>query len=194
MNVGRRVKEIRRERGWTLDQLSQKSGLSISALSKIENDQVSPSFDTIVNIAHAFGHTFGEFFRPAQSLQSVPGRLTSTRSGQCVRFTTASYDYEIHSAELTCKGMIPLIMRIRARSLLPIESWSSHDGEEFIYVTSGLVELHTEFYAPIRLGVGDSAYIDSTMRHAFVSVGKGDAKLLSICMTESLKFDGADDV
>jgi transcriptional regulator with XRE-family HTH domain len=190
INFGRRVKEIRGERRWTLEQLSQKSGLSISALSKIENDQVSASFDTIVKIAHAFGHTFGEFFRPQQSLQSVPGRRTSTRAGQGVCFTTANYDYEVHSAELTRKGMIPLVMRIRARTLAPIEAWSSHDGEEFIYVTSGLVEVHTEFYAPIRLGVGDSAYIDSTMRHAFVSLGEGDAEMLSICMTESLQFNG----
>jgi len=191
ISFGRRVREIRRARRWTLEHLSQRSGLSISALSKIENDQVSASFDTIVKIAHAFGHTFGEFFRPPQSLQSVPGRRTSTRAGQGVHFATAYYDYEVHSADLTRKGMIPLFMRIRARTLAPIEAWSSHDGEEFIYVTFGVVELHTEFYAPIRLGVGDSAYIDSTMRHAFLSVGEGDAEMLSICMTESLPFKSA---
>ena len=42
-------------------------------------------------------------------------------------------------------------------------SWSSHEGEEFILVLKGLVELHTEFYEPARLEAGDSAYIDSGM-------------------------------
>ena len=84
--------------------------------------------------------------------------------------------------------MIPLVMRIKAREVAPLEEWSNHDGEEFIYVTSGTVDLHTEFYAPLRLSVGDSAYIDSTMRHSFVSVSEIDAEILSICMTEMLRF------
>ncbi len=86
--------------------------------------------------------------------------------------------------------MIPLVMQVKARNVPPIDEWSSHDGEEFVYVTRGATELHTQFYAPVRLEVGDSAYIDSTMRHAFLSVGKGDAEILSICMTETLRFGG----
>ncbi|CAM5761400.1 hypothetical protein LMIY3S_00126 [Labrys miyagiensis] len=185
---GTHVKALRRERNWTLEQLSANSGLSISALSKIENEQVSASFDTRVKIAHAFGQSFGQLHRPVHSQQVAMGRRTFTRAGEGMTFHTAAYDYNVHSVELTLKGMIPLIMRIKARSVPPVEEWSSHDGEEFIYVTAGTVELHTEFYTPLRLSIGDSAYIDSTMRHAFVSVGDHDAQILSICMTERLQF------
>jgi len=188
LTFGGRIKVMRRNQKWTLEQLSAKSGLSISALSKIENGQVSASFDTIVKIAHAFGRSFGEIIQPASPRVSPAGRRTSTRAGQGLKFHTSSYDYDVHSAELTRKGMIPLVMRIRARTVMPLDEWSSHDGEEFIYVTAGTVDLHTEFYAPLRLSTGDSAYIDSTMRHSFVSVGERDAALLSICMTERLHF------
>jgi transcriptional regulator with XRE-family HTH domain len=188
-NLGRRVKALRRQRGWTLDQLGRECGLSISALSKIENDQVSPSFDTIFKIAQAFDHSFEEFLVPPAAVRAVPGRRVTTRAGEGIPFSTANYDYEVHSAELTRKGMIPLYMRIKARTLPPVEEWSSHDGEEFVYVLSGAVELFTEFYALTPLAAGDSAYIDSTMRHAFVSVGADDARMLSICMTENLVFD-----
>jgi transcriptional regulator with XRE-family HTH domain len=187
-DFGRRVKLMRGEKKWTLEQLSVKSRLSISALSKIENGQVSASFDTIVKIAHAFGHSFGEFIDPAPHQNLRSGRRTTTRSGGGLKFHTSLYDYDVHSAELTDKGMIPLVMRIKAREVAPLEEWSNHDGEEFIYVISGTVDLHTEVYAPLRLSVGDSAYIDSTMRHSFVSVGETDAGILSICMTEMLRF------
>lgn len=185
---GSHIKSLRQERKWTLEQLSAKTGLSISAISKIENGQVSASFDTRVKIGHAFGQSFGQLHRMPQTRQVATGRRTFTRAGEGMRFHTAAYDYNVHSTELTFKGMIPLVMRIKAREVAPIEEWSSHEGEEFIYVTGGTVELHTEFYAPLRLSAGDSAYIDSTMRHAFVSVDDNDAEMLSICMTERLQF------
>jgi len=188
---GSRVKALRREHGWTLEQLGTKAGLSISALSKIENAQVSASFDTRVKIAHAFGQSFGQLHRLSEDQPLATARRTFTRTGRGLKFHTAAYDYDVHSADLVAKGMIPLVMRIKAREVMPIAEWSSHDGEEFIYVTAGEVDLHTEFYAPLRLGVGDSAYIDSTMRHSFVSIGDDDAQILSVCMTERLAFADA---
>jgi transcriptional regulator with XRE-family HTH domain len=187
--LGKRVRELRRQNGWTLESLGRKSGLSISALSKIENEQVSASFDTIVRIARAFDLTFEEFFRSPSPLHPVLGRRTTTKRNMGIPFSTPNYDYEVHSADLTHKGMIPLVMRIRARTVPPLAEWSSHGGEEFIYVTAGSVELHTEFYAPAPLEAGDSAYIDSSMRHFFISTSAEDATMLSICMTESLTFN-----
>lgn len=194
LDFGARIKTMRQERGWTLEQVAGQSGLSISALSKIENGQVSASFDTIVKIANAYGLNFGELFTaeppaaPADPLAPVYGRRTHTRAGQGLKFKTAHYDYDVHSSELTLKGMIPLVMQINARMLPPREEWSSHEGEEFIYVTHGVTELHTAWYTPLTLQAGDSAYIDSTMPHAFISVGDEPATLLSICMTQQLHF------
>lgn len=189
--LGARLKAMRQEKRWTLEQLAELSGLSISTLSKIENEQVSASFDTIVKIAHAHGFSFAELFagQKVPTHQSVAGRRTFTRAGQGLTFTTPYYDYNVHSSDLTRKGMIPLVMRINSRAVPPRSEWSSHDGEEFIYVTRGTAELHTEYYAPLRLNTGDSAYIDSTMRHAFITVGDEEAEMLSICMTELLFFD-----
>lgn len=59
------------------------------------------------------------------------------------------------------------------------------EGEGYIYVLSGSIEMHTEFYEPVRLDVGDSAYIDSGMRHAFASLGPEDARILSVCLADS---------
>ena len=196
LDFGARVKTMRQQRGWTLEHLAENSGLSISALSKIENGQVSASFDTIVKIAHAYDLTFGELFTeqaPSVRVSAVPvgpisGRRTFTRAGKGLTFNTPHYKYNVHSSELTHKGMIPLIMQISAREVPPQNEWSSHEGEEFIYVTQGVTVLYTAWYAPLTLEIGDSAYIDSTMPHAFISAGEEDAVILSICLTQRLHF------
>jgi transcriptional regulator with XRE-family HTH domain len=184
LRFGRRVRDLRQQKGWTLEQLGRESGLSISALSKIENEQVTPSFDTLVKLSRAFGYSFEQFVRVSNEVYFASGLRTITNAGHGIRFSSAQYDYEVHSAELTHKRMIPLVIRIKTREPPPRQDWSSHDGEEFIYVVQGVVELHTQFYAPAQLGEGDSAYIDSSMRHAFVSVGESEAVMLSVCLAE----------
>jgi quercetin dioxygenase-like cupin family protein len=65
----------------------------------------------------------------------------------------------------------------------PPDQWSTHHGEEFVYVLNGTLEFHTEEYTPAILHKGDSCYLDSTMRHAFVSKGEEDATILSIFLS-----------
>jgi uncharacterized cupin superfamily protein len=76
--------------------------------------------------------------------------------------------------------MVPLVLKVRARAVEEFDHWSQHNGEEFVYVLSGAVEIHTEFYAPFRLNQGESAYFDSSMPHVYVSIGKDDANVLSV--------------
>jgi len=192
-DFGMRIKAIRLAREMTLEQVAEVSSVSISTLSKIEKGQVSASFDTIAKIAGAFDYSLAELF--AQDLPQVPvaavaiqGRRTYTLAGKGLMFTNPWFHYEVHAAELLVKGMIPVVMRIETRELPPREAWSEHEGEEFIYVLSGCVIVHTLFYTPLRLNQGDSAYIDSTMAHTFVRESDDDASLLSICLTEKLDF------
>lgn len=196
-DIGGRIRDLRQQKRWTLEALAESSGMSISAISKVENSQVSTSFDSLVKIAHGLGIPVAELFttpNPApaakpQPQQRASARRTFTRNGEGAPFSSEYYDYQVHSNDLLHKGMIPLLMRIRTRELPPRSDWSEHDGEEFIYVTKGELILHTAFYSPLHLKAGDSAYIDSTMGHAFVSVGDGDAEMLSVCLTERLYFN-----
>ena len=77
--------------------------------------------------------------------------------------------------------MDPTFVRVTARSIDEFPDLIRHPGEELVYVISGVVELHAEFYAPIRLEAGDSVYYDASMGHAYVSVGEEDATILNIC-------------
>ena len=177
--IGSRLKEIRRTLDRTLAEVSQATGVSISNLSKIENNQISPSFDIMKRICDGLGVSIEDFVRPGAK-NVVSGRKTTTRKGEGDHFTSGQYDYRAHASELSRKAMVPLEILVRARSVDEFDHWSQHHGEEFVYVLSGAIEVHTEHYAPFRLDKGESAYFDSSMRHLYISVSKQDARVLSV--------------
>ena len=177
--IGARLKDIRRSLGRTLAEVSQVTGVSISNLSKIENNQISPSFDIMKRICDGLGVSIEDFMRPgAKSV--VSGRKTTTCATEGDYFTSGQYDYRAHASELSRKAMVPLEIRVRARSVDEFDHWSQHRGEEFVYVLSGAIEIHTEHYAPFRLERGESGYFDSSMRHLYISVSREDARVLSV--------------
>ena len=179
--LGERLAELRRQNGWTLEKVSKMTGVGVSTLSKVENQLNGASFDTLLKLSHGLGMNFEELLNPERK-NFVSGRRVVTRAGEGVKFATTQYAYEVHATDLAQKKMIPLVMTVRARKVEEFESFSSHVGEEYIYVMQGTVEMHTEIYAPLRLGVGDSVYFDSSTPHAFISVGPGDAQMLSHCL------------
>ena len=177
--IGARLKEIRRGLEQPLAQVSKSTGVSISNLSKIENSQISPSFDIMKRICDGLGVSIEDFVRPgAKSV--VSGRKTVTRRDDGDHFASGQYDYRAHSSELSRKAMVPLEILVRARSVEEFDHWSQHRGEEFVYVVSGAIEVHTEHYAAFRLDAGESAYFDSSMRHVYISVSKENAHVLSV--------------
>ena len=178
--IGSRLKEIRRTLDRTLAEVSQASGVSISNLSKIENNQISPSFDVMKRICDGLQVPIEDFVRPGVKKDVVSGRKTTTRKGEGDHFTSGQYDYRAHASELSRKAMVPLEIQVRARAVEEFDHWSQHRGEEFVYVLSGSIEIHTEHYAPFRLARGESAYFDSSMRHLYISVSKDDARVLSV--------------
>ena len=178
-HIGVRLKEIRRALDKTLAQVNEMTGVSISNLSKIENNQISPSFDIMKRICDGLGVSIEDLVRSGVK-SVVSGRKTTTRRGEGDYFTSGQYDYRAHASELSRKGMVPLEIQVHARKVEEFDHWSQHRGEEFVYVLSGAIEIHTEHYAPFRLNRGESAYFDSNMRHLYLTVSKEDAKVLSI--------------
>jgi transcriptional regulator with XRE-family HTH domain len=177
--IGLRLNDVRHGLHLTLSEVSRRTGVSISNLSKIENDQVSPSFDILKKICDGLEIALEDFVRPGEK-SLVSGRKTATHLDEGVHFTSGQYDYKAHASELSRKGMAPLEMWVRARSIDEFDHWSRHNGEEFAYVLSGEIQVHTEHYAPFRLGAGESAYFDSSMKHLFISVSDEDARVLSV--------------
>lgn len=177
LKLGQRVREIRRRNHWTLEEASSRTGLARSTLSKIENEQMSPTFDVVRKLAAGLGIELPQLFVETDS-HKASGRRAITRAGEGRSRVTATYEHELLSVELAQRKMIPFRTKVRARSFEEFADWVRHPGEEFLYVLDGSIAFYTEFYEPITLAVGDSVYYDSDMGHACVSVGEEDATIL----------------
>ena len=177
LNLGARVRELRKARKWTLEQAATQAGLARSTLSKIENGQMSPTYDALKKLAVGLEISVPQLFTAPQR-DKINGRMSVTKAGTGAHQATTTYEHELLGETLTKKQMLPYRARIRARSIEEFDGWVRHDGEEFLYVLTGVIRLYTEFYEPIEMRRGDSAYYDATMGHNAISVSDEDATIL----------------
>jgi transcriptional regulator with XRE-family HTH domain len=178
------LKALRRKHGWTLAEVSRRTGLPTSTLSKIENDKMSLTFDKLVRVSAGLRVDIATLFNGeggAEAPAGANGRRSITRAGQGKAIETKNYSHLYPAAELLNKSIIPIVAELRARSLEEFGELVRHPGEEYAYVLEGEVDLYTSLYAPVRLKVGDSIYFDSGMGHAYIAASEGPCRVLSLC-------------
>jgi len=192
-NIGRTLTELRQSRGWTLKTLSEATGVSVPVLSKIENNQTGISFETAMKIMGSLSLTLDELTGTRRAPTPVTGRRAVNPAGTALQIPSINRSYELFATELRQKRMVPMITTVDVRS---VEDWgplSRHEGEEWIYVLSGSIALHTEFYAPLVMQTSDSVYIDSGMGHAMVALDDAQARVLSVYAGTGAPFGTAPD-
>jgi transcriptional regulator with XRE-family HTH domain len=194
---GAALRAFRRKQGWTLAEVSQKTGLPVSTLSRIETDQISPTYDQLsrlsVGLCIDMAQLLSGDMDEAKPLQTA--RRSVNRAGEGQILDTPMQSLRYLSVDLTNKQFAPIIGEIKAHSLEEAGEFHRHHGEEFIFVVSGELELHSESYTPLRLRAGDSVYFDSGMAHAYVAAGKEPCRILSICTApfENVAIQRAED-
>lgn len=199
---GAALKALRVQRGWTLADVSERTELPVSTLSKIENDRMSLSYDKLARISAGLGVDISQLFAP-QIVGGVPGATVSGRrsvtpSGQGQIIETENYGHIYPAADFLNKRFVPVIAELRKRTLAEFGEMIRHVGEEYAYVLEGTVEFHSELYAPLTLRKGDSLYFDSGMAHAYLKAENGPCRVLSICsgpesqLMEAVRRDAAE--
>jgi transcriptional regulator with XRE-family HTH domain len=181
--IGEKLRSLRKHRRLTLAELSKRTDYSVSALSKMENERLGLTYDKLARLAVALEVDMSTLFTdaaPVEDPQPV-GRRSIARKGSGKSISTGNYDYLYISPELSRKQMVPIVVKIHATSIEEFGPLVRHGGEEWIYVTKGEIEVHSEFYQPERLLAGDSIYLDSRMGHAYISKSKGGAEVVSVC-------------
>ena len=182
--LGGSLRALRTRKGLTLADLSKRTGMALSTLSKIENDRISLTYDKIIAISGALGVDIAELLSTNQIVDqpsAFTGRRAIIRKGVGKSIDTENYGHLYLATDLLRKHFTPAIAEIRTRSIDDFGELISHSGEEFSYVLEGAIDLHTELYAPVRLEEGDSIYFDSTMGHAYIAAAPGRCRVLTIC-------------
>lgn len=177
VKLGQRLKEIRKSFGLTLEEASKKTGLARSTLSKIENEQISPTFQAMQKLTIGLQIDLPQLFAPPKQV-SATGRRDITRNEEGKAHPTATYEHELLATQLTNKKMMPFKSRVRARDFADYADWIRHDGDEFLLVLSGKITFFSEFYEPVTLNEGDSVYYDANMGHMLISSSEEDALIL----------------
>ncbi len=178
------LRGLRMQRGWTLADVSKRTGLPGSTLSKLENDRASLSYDKLALLSAGLGVDISQFFSPIMVGPSGPvlgGRRSFTPAGAGQRIETENYDHRYLAADCLNKRFVPLIAELKARTLEEFGELIRHQGEEFTLVLEGSVEFHCELYAPQLMRKGDSIFFDSAMGHAYLVAESGPCRVVSIC-------------
>ena len=164
LNVCDTIKTIREKQGLSLQELAARTGYSTAVLSQIENHLESPSLGTMVRLAKALHVPIGSFF---DREDTEPFTIIRHDERQTVsRFAskegvTYGYTYESLGYEKKNRHMEPFLVTLEPATVTP-STLSRHEGEEFIYVLEGEMEVQLGDHKDV-LYPGDAIYYDSTI-------------------------------
>lgn len=178
------MRALRARYGLTLKEMAERTGIPFSTLSKVEHDRLTLTYDKLQMISEKLNIRMAELFAEPddQGAAIANSRRSVGRLADAIAITTPNYDYFYLSPELRQKDMIPIWTRVKARSLAEFGPLVRHEGQEFLYVLQGSIDVHTEFYGPVTLAAGESVYIDSRMAHGYTaSAGCEEALVICVC-------------
>jgi len=182
--VGAKIKGIRESKNLTIEEISERSGLSLDQINSIENDQNLPSLGPLIKIARALGVRLGTFMDDNDALGPVVTRAEDRERDSSISFSNGAADARKHmeyhplAQQKAGRHMEPFIIDINPEENNEFKL-SAHEGEEFIYVMEGDLEIDygKEKYS---LKQGDSIYYDSIVKHHVHSAPGKSAKILAL--------------
>lgn len=184
--VGEKIKELREKKGLSLKDLADLTGFSTALLSQMENHLVSPSLGTIIKLASALGVRVGDFWGETEGEPFTIVRKEERK--KVSRFASKDgvkygYSYESLGFDKKDRHMEPFIVTLEPATVKTAKT-SVHEGEEFIFVLEGEMEVilgnHTDVLYP-----GDSIYYDSTIPHKVQCHQDKITRILAVLYTSS---------
>jgi transcriptional regulator with XRE-family HTH domain len=182
---GKRLRASRKQFGWTLAQVAEQSGVSITTISRAERGQLALSYEKFSALGRALRMDMGAMFAEAGAKTTRLERPVVTRAGEGVTYRGLAFSYQFLGTQVVGKQMNPILGTVHARSIGGPEDYARHDGEEFVYVLSGAVDVHFEGGEVVHLERGDMLYFDSRIGHAYVTVSRQLARTIGACTSES---------
>jgi len=185
---GKRIIELCKTYSITLETLSERSGLSIELIRRIEEEEHIPDLAPLIKISRALGVRLGTLLDDHEELG--PAITRAGTAGATARFITGlpstgsggdhqGLSFKALAADKGGRHMEPFIVDIAPDAE---QKKSTHEGEEFIYVLSGILSLEYGSQSQ-TLNVGDSVYYDSIVPHRVISGDGKPVRILAVIYT-----------
>lgn len=182
--VGSKIRSIRETKNLSIEEIAERSGLTTDQILSIENDQNLPSLGPLIKIARALGVRLGTFMDDNDALGPVITRAAYRERDRSISFSNGATDARKHmeyhplAQQKAGRHMEPFVIDINPEET-PEFQLSAHEGEEFIYVMQGEVEI---VYGKERylLTEGDSIFYDSIVKHHVHGAPGKSAKILAV--------------
>jgi transcriptional regulator with XRE-family HTH domain len=180
--VGKKIKSIRETKNISIEELSERSGLSGIQITSIEESENLPSLAPLIKIARVLGVRLGTFLDDNDELGPVVCKKNEKKEG--ISFSSGAVNARTHMEYFSLAGdksgrhIEPFLIEIQ-----PDETkkfiLSAHEGEEFIYVLEGEIEINygKNTYA---LSKGESIFYDSIIEHHVHAKDGQAAKILAV--------------
>ncbi len=184
VNVGERVRSVRETRGLSLQDISLRTDIDVSVLGQIEDGTVAPPLGTIIRLAKALDMKMGYFIsgeedRPYTIVHRNDRKMVSRYDSKKVK--SYGYEYESLAPHKKDRHMEPFLVTLEPADTE--EERSAHDGQEFIYVLEGIMEVRLGEEIHV-LEPGDAIYYDSTVPHLVKCRGNSPTKILAVIYAE----------
>ena len=182
--VGAKIKGLRETKNLSVEEIAERSGLTVEQINSIENDVNLPSLGPLIKIARALGVRLGTFMDDNDALGPIVTRAADREKDSSISFSNGATDARKHmeyhplAQQKAGRHMEPFVIDINPADKLEYQL-SAHEGEEFIYVMEGEIELvyGKEKY---QLEAGDSIYYDSIVKHHLHGAEGKSAKILAV--------------
>lgn len=176
MNLGPQIKKLRTLKKLSLTELSQKSGVQIATLSRIEHGQMTGTLESHFNIAQALDIDIIELYQNITN--EAPVLISDENEPNAVIQANQRSSYEILAKQLSSKKMLPRLLRIEPNGTTE-ESTLPSGSETFIFLLDGkiTVKLKTQM---IELSAGSSLYFNAAQPHSFINNDDKTAKILMV--------------
>lgn len=181
-NVGEKVRKVREFKNLSREELAERSKLSKELIAGIEENKDLPFLAPLIRIARVLGVRLGTFLDDAIEMGPIVARKGGYKIGisQANHTSKDIFDLNFHPLAMDKSGrhMEPFLIEVnppRDKDL----SFSSHEGEEFVYVLSGVIEISygSDIY---KISEGDSIYFDSSVSHNLHTANNKPAKILAV--------------
>ncbi|MEL6520513.1 MAG: XRE family transcriptional regulator [Pseudomonadota bacterium] len=179
VELGTRIRQERVAAGLTLGELASRAEFSESTLSRIENNKCEIGAHKLYRLADALGIDVGTLFGDAPQKMDMSRRSVS-RGGEKPQFLTERFNARILCSDINAKLMHPFLNIVSARTLEEAGGCNPHEGEEFLFIVSGSIDLHMAQEEPIRLEEGDSLYFHGSRPHAYVNAAPLPSRILVV--------------